>query len=171
MSIIQWRWRGSNSRPLGYETRPLPCHHMQHVMRHDITQQDTCMLVCMYIMTNKTTVTSSGYTHPRDLGIHQWYRYVTNRVVHQYCPHGITLPGKIPRFFPDILGSFSNSLNFPRYLNQIFKFPDFFYCFPEPVGRGHPDFVWFSVRDGFLPSLSWKPHKRHFLPSIYFKMH
>ena len=27
MSISQWRWRVSNSRPLGYETRPLPCRH------------------------------------------------------------------------------------------------------------------------------------------------
>ena len=34
---------------------------LQHVMQHDITQHDTCMLVCMYIMTNTTTVTSSGY--------------------------------------------------------------------------------------------------------------
>ena len=67
------------------------------------------MYVGLYVyLTNTTTVTSSVCTHPSDWGIHQWYKDVTNRVVYQYCPHSITLPGKIP---------------------SLTSFP----CFPEPV--------------------------------------
>ena len=97
---------------------------LQHVIWHDITQHDTCMLVCMYIMTNTTTVIPHLNTLTQVIGV--FNRDVTNRVVYQYCPHGITLPGKIPWFFPDIVWSFPKFPDFPWYFNQILKFPDFF---------------------------------------------